>query len=408
MTFPDTRARPPSGRPRRFLPVLLTVLTAPACGARGGGDGSDPVVLTGRAEAAFPEDFGYLNAVRELADGRLLVADPLGKALYVVDMDEGVRERVGSVGEGPDEYLQPDATWPLPGDSTLLVDFGKGRLVRLDPDLRFGESRPIMTFSPLGAMISALPRAVDRRGRVYATSLGMGMGANRPDSGAIMRMDLDGSAMDTVGSYLLPTVDVSESGSDGNRSVSVTPIPYSPEDAWGVASDGSLVVARAADYRVEWTSPEGVTVRGEPVAYDPVVIGTGEKLDYVARQIRDGISIGVTQTGEEIRTTLSRGFGGGGSDEEPDLDIYDWPEFLPPFHEGRIPVDPEDRAWVRRHVPSGTGSLYDLFDREARRVASFALEGDREVLGFGARSVYVVRFDEYDLAFLERYPLPTT
>ena len=29
------------------------------------------------------------------------------------------------------------------------------------------------------------------------------------------------------------------------------------------------------------------------------------------------------------------------------------------------------------------------------------------VVGFGARSVYVVSFDAYDLAYLERYALPT-
>ena len=34
------------------------------------------------------------------------------------------------------------------------------------------------------------------------------------------------------------------------------------------------------------------------------------------------------------------------------------------------------------------------------------LEGDRRVAGFGRESVYMVGFDEFDLAYLERYGLP--
>ena len=55
--------------------------------------------------------------------------------LFVVDMDAGTRAQVGAEGQGPEEYRQPDAVWPLPGDSTLLVDLGNGRLVVLGPDL---------------------------------------------------------------------------------------------------------------------------------------------------------------------------------------------------------------------------------------------------------------------------------
>ncbi|HBE00703.1 MAG TPA: hypothetical protein DC060_21240, partial [Gemmatimonadetes bacterium] len=89
----------------------------------------------GAPTAVFPEDFGTIGSVRELPDGRVLVADPLSNALYALDMDAGTRVVIGREGEGPEEYQQPDGVWALPGGSTLLVDLGNGRLTTLDADL---------------------------------------------------------------------------------------------------------------------------------------------------------------------------------------------------------------------------------------------------------------------------------
>ena len=66
-------------------------------------------IQLGPPTAAFPEDFGAIQTVRELPDGRVLVADPLSKALYVVDLAAGTRDVIGGEGEGPEEYRQPDS-----------------------------------------------------------------------------------------------------------------------------------------------------------------------------------------------------------------------------------------------------------------------------------------------------------
>ncbi len=68
------------------------------------------------------------------------------------------------------------------------------------------------------------------------------------------------------------------------------PIPLSPEDAWGVAPDGSVVVARSQAYGVDWYAPEGTVVRGDTVAYEPVPITTAEKAEYF-RDIRSHVGI---------------------------------------------------------------------------------------------------------------------
>src|SRR3972149_4768324 len=130
------RTRVPGGS---VLALAVLAAAAPAATAQ---------TPLGRPNAKFPEDFGSVQTVRELRDGRLLVADPLGKELYLVDLAAGTRTVVGSQGQGPTEYLQPDAVWALPGDSTLLVDLGNGRVVALGPDLAFGPTLPIALSEP--------------------------------------------------------------------------------------------------------------------------------------------------------------------------------------------------------------------------------------------------------------------
>ena len=131
------------------------------------------VVRLGEPEAVFPEPFAVVSTVREFEDGRVLVADPLGQIVVRLDLDAGTADTIGAVGEGPDEYRQPDAVWPLPGGRTLLVDLGNGRLTELTPELRFGETRPFAMGNPGGGgMLMVLPQAVDDRGRVYFPDVG--------------------------------------------------------------------------------------------------------------------------------------------------------------------------------------------------------------------------------------------
>ena len=124
--------------------------------------------------------------MRELPDGRVLVADPLGGELYAVDMDAGTRTVVGRRGQGPGEYQQPDAVWPLPGDSTLLVDLGNGRLATLGPDLAFGPTRPIAQgdFQPGTPPMIALPQGVDGRGGSTSARWAARAGGSSPTRGA--------------------------------------------------------------------------------------------------------------------------------------------------------------------------------------------------------------------------------
>ena len=252
-----------SVRPAR--PVQLTLhawvgvaaICLPACGDSGaGGMGTDdhmPPEPLGPPDVVFPGDFGYVHTAVELSDGHVLVADPLGKALYRVDMENGRRTVVGSIGQGPGEYRQPDAVWPIRGDSILLVDLGNARLVHIGPDLAFGRSHPIATFSGDDAPVMVLPAAVDEEGHAFVSVLG---GYPPPDSGAILRIGLTMATVDTIARYKLREYEITETD-DGTY---VIPIRMSPQDAWGVAPDGSVVIVRAGHYGVNWFLPNGIVI----------------------------------------------------------------------------------------------------------------------------------------------------
>jgi hypothetical protein len=208
-----------------------------------------------------------------------------------------------------------------------------------------------------------------------------------------------------VAKVKLPERVRSESGGPGDRSVSIQQVPLSLEDAWGAAPDGSVVVARSVDYHVEWHRPDGSVVSGSPVAYEPSSLGDAEKQEWIDAQGRSGggLQIGVSIDNGVVQMSFGRG--GSRSDRE-EIDQYTWPETGPPFFDDRIPVDPMGRAWVRRFVEAGEDTTYDVFDGAGERTATYTLEGDRRVVGFGDASVYVVSYDEFDLNYLERYDLP--
>lgn len=129
--------------------------------------------------------------------------------------------------------------------------------------------------------------------------------------------------------------------------MSISPVPLSAQDTWGVGPDGSVIIVRSADYHAEWIGPDGSVTRE-----------------------------------------------------------YSWPDTKPAFYGDRIPVDPKNRAWVHRHTPAGGNTLYDLFDRSGARIGTVVLPPERRVVGFAPGVIYAVAFDAFDLAYLEGYSLP--
>ena len=356
------------------------------------------------ADASFPESFSSVRGLRELPDGRVLIADGFGQALVIVDMEAGTADTVGRVGGGPSEYRLPDRLFELPGDSLLLVDLGNGRLTVLDPDLEFGRTYPIMSASGegFGSTTLRLPRGVDGRGRIYyQQTAGIRPGSPVPDSAAVVRWDPANDAVDTIAVVKVEERKL-ETVADGMR---LAQTPLSPQDGWAVGRDGRIALVRSSDYHVEWMDRDRIVVRGPANPYEPVRIGMAEKEAWVDGRTRDGLSVAIDIGGGGARqATFSRGSTSG---PRFGVDEYTWPDRMQAFDAGGVYITPNGMLWVQQSAKTGADATFDVFDGEGRITRRVTLPAGREVVGFGPGVVYTVAADEFDLMWLERFRVDT-
>jgi len=374
----------------------LAVLGVALMGAASPPPSAAQEIIELRLEATFPEGFGHIGAIRPTSDGRVIVADPLGQVLLLIDLDTGNGERLGREGGGPGEYRQPDSVFPLPGDSTLLLDLGNGRLSVMGPDGAFGRTIPLARETASGALSVVIPRYVDGQGRFYYQAETV-TGGPVPDSAWIARFDLSTARIDTVAAIKLADP------ADHRRGARMMlgRVPLGAQDDWAVAEDGTVVIVRARDYSVARIRPGNGIVDGPPNEYHPYRVGTSDKEAWTEEFFTAQISMGIRRSADGTRqVTFSRGTQ---SRDDPDLDAYDWPDRLPPFRAGRTMVAPDHRAWVERYVPVGEAPIVDVFDADGVLASRVELPVGRRVAGFTDRAVYLVRTDRYGLQWLERY-----
>ena len=365
-------------------------------------------------EAVYPQAFSVAFNVRELDDGTVLVADPIGQALVRVDFATASADTVGGYGEGPSEYRQPDAVWPLPDGGTLLVDLGNGRLTELDADLDFGRTHSYSQGDPEDTtLVVVIPQGVDDRGRVYFN----GMPVEENDSLPVLRLDLETGELDTVARYMPPATRRDTAiDARGRQSLRLSMVPLSPTDAWGVGANGSVALARAAGapmsnaprelgYFLEWIDEDGTATPGPTIPYEPVPIGEAEKEGWTDRrdELGGGLRLEAAIDNGAVSVIAKRG---GPRPANEDLDRYAWPEVLPAFYPDRVAVDPLGRAWVRRYAEAGAATRYDVFGATGERAETVELGVGRRVVGFGEGTLYVIQMDDLGLQRLERYAMP--
>ena len=361
-------------------------------------------VELGQPTATFGEAFGLITSVRELSDGSLYVADPLGGMLVRLDAGLTSMTAIGREGEGPGEYRQPDGIWPVGGDNSLLVDLGNARLTRVDAAGNLGDGDPIVVPSAgggLGGMMMAIPGGTDDNGNVYFTGSAYTPEGVR-DSIELYRIQPGTGEPETVALLRAPEMNVQTSGGGNNQNVSVQPVPLGAADTWGVAPDGSVYIARVRDYSVEYHRSGGGVRKGDPVDYRPVSIGMAEKEEWDDQRARNGgVGVSVEMDNGRRRVSMSRSTGG-----RADLNALDWPERMPPFATARIRIDSDGNGWVRRNLEAGEPAQYDVFDTTGRLVKSVRFPPERTLIGFGDGTLYAARTDEFDQQFLEKYDIP--
>jgi hypothetical protein len=335
--------------------------------------------------ATLPAEFTSVNSVRELSDGRLLIADGGERKLVVADWSNGSVRQLGRNGSGPGEYVQPSTLLAIRGDSTILSDARNGRWLLLS-----GAS--IATTVGAGAVAiqrgARLPLGADDRGHVIFTkTIAIGGSASelpRRDSTMLIRVSRATGREETVAMLRARPTTISVKGPAANpTSVEVTINPLASGELATLFPDGWIAIARLDPYRIEWIAPDGTLIRGPSLPFERVVLDDRERRAFVERQ--------AAETGRPARDPAT---------------FPEWPEIVPPFRDALLRA-PDGRLWIRR-VPTAAhpNPPYDVVDRRGVLVARVTGEKDVDVVGFGRGVVYTVMTDEDGIQHLQRRPLP--
>lgn len=376
-----------------------------------------------RMEAEYPDPFTCVRwgSIRELSDGRLVVADPTEKRLEIIDFRRETGTKIGREGSGPGEWGLPMALVPLPGDTTLLYDPQNGRLQKILANGTMLEEGVSLGTGGGGMTITLPPRGYDRLGRLYFQSPGFTIRPGTPmvpsDSAPITRFDPRTSKTDTIGyiGTLRPQVQTSN---QGGRQMNMVMFggsnPFAPQPTWAVLPDGRVGIVGPEPYRVEWIASTGIRSSGPPVTYERLRVTEADK-----NPPRSGPSCSFTITRDvggaagEVRARATamaavgaRAGGAGGAPRD------DWPEFKPPFvtSGGQSPAvaTPTGELWVlRTRAANDEIPTYDVFDATGRMVSRVALPKGARLLGFGNGTIYLSRMDADDLVYIQRWRLDT-
>lgn len=380
----------------RILLALPVMLTLASCGSEVESDTADVRLATLELEASFPEAFSYLSSVREFADGSVLAADPTSQVLLRVDLDAGTADTLGRQGAGPQEYEGPDQVFPLPLDSTLLVDLGNGRLTVIDPEGTFVNWTPMTSTTGDGRARTIHPSFVDAAGNLYAG--GPYSPDGPPDTTALHRIDR-ATLEETRVAAAWHTPYVRRQPGEKRPILRLY-------DDWAVGSDGRMAVVRANGYSVDWYFPDGRVVHGPPNEVETFPVGVAEKEAEVEAFTASAVySMTLVGDGGTESFQMSRGVPPGGG---PGIDDLTWPETLPAFRVGGTLISPWGEAWVERLMPAGGPGRMEIFDERGVRLGFIELPPRSKVIAFGiwgdAGSIaYLARTDDVGLIWLGRY-----
>lgn len=430
----------------RVIPVALALFAAPMMAQQA------PRTLPA-PQAEFEEPFSQVAGLRELRDGRVIVADPRDKVVSVIDFRSGASASIGREGSGPQEFGMPMRLYAAPADTTLLFDPLNSRYLVIGPDAKPintfrledgmpglrppqgpgaapgapgapGQGRPQVAapggqgrgpgggpggIQMIGAGFTA--RAADARGRLYGEGSALTQGPDgRPvsaDSVPLLRYDRATRRMDTLTFIVLPKSNTQVSGSQGNMRVMIGGAnPLMPRDEWAVFPDGRVAVARAATYHIDFIAPDGTKRSGPRIAYTPIRMNAAEirheeGLRNAARATQMMMMV-ENRNGQMSRSAQI----GPGANAPPLEPLTDWPEVKPPFRAGQASVwaRPNGELWVRRtENAQARGTLYDVITAQGTVAFQVRLQDGVNLVGFGNNTIYTTRKDEDDLLYLRRH-----
>jgi hypothetical protein len=388
-----------------------------------------PLALA-KPDAEYGEPFTLIGGIRELKDGRVIVSDQRDKTLQIIDLKGGAT-KIGREGAGPGEYGLPGRLVPLPGDSTALFDMGNQRYLTIHPDGKAGKDFRLEAAAPPASaapapggeggrggrgggpmmMSFAPPRGVDAKGNIYYQGSPFTFGPDgapvSADSVAILRFDRGARRVDTVAYYRVPKSNTNVSGGRGNMSIRIGGAnPLTPTDDWTVLPDGRVAVLRHHDYHLDVFTNASRKVSGAAVPFERIRVDDAVKKmveDERVRNSRNAVRMSVSMGGGAGANTRQTEIGGRSGDLPP---LTDWPDFMPPFRAQAAVARPNGEIWVlRTRRPGDEIPTFDVFDASGKVIGKVSLPKNHRLIGFGQGTVYVIRLDDDDLQYLQRYRL---
>lgn len=381
--------------------------------------------------ATFEQPFSQVAGLRELANGKVIVADGRDKIVSLVDLAANSATKIGREGSGPAEFGLPARLFTAPRDTTLLWDPLNSRYLVIGPDGKPATTFMIETAPPApvrppggGAALAGGPpggfrtggmstaRTADARGRLYAESSPISINAEgqpvSADSVAITRYDRVTKRLDSLAWVRTPKNNSQVSGSQGNMNIRIGGAnPLAPRDEWTVFPDGRVAIVRASDYHVDWVLANGQRKSSPAIRFAPIRMGDADKREEEALRVKaraNQMMITMSNGPEGVRRSAQMGPGANAPPLEP---LTDWPAIKPPFRPGAGSVwaRPNGDLWVRRTEAAGAkGTLWDIIDAEGKVSYQVRLAEGMNLVGFGNGTIYTTKADEDDLLYLQRHP----
>jgi hypothetical protein len=336
--------------------------------------------------ARLAEEFGRINSVRELADGRVLITDNSSASrLVVANLTTGTVTEIGRAGNGPREYQHPlGRLIPLAGDSTLVTSGQRPPRWVIMSGAEIVESVP-MDSRPFLAASDAV--GADAAGNVLANRVNGTMKHDGPYTltkyAAVLANRRTGR-VDTVATMR---------GSEmSNRRVGTAEKPFwiSTQANFSVSEqsmlflDGWIATVRVEPYRVDWRSPDGKSTPGQDLDWKPVKVDDREKKAYDAR----------------VRKRTGTAY---------DHSRDPWAAAVSPIRPSPLIAAPDGNVWIFRSQWSGDESVrYDVVDRRGRLLGRVRLADNQRVVGFGKDAIYVAVVDDDGIERLQKHPWPAT
>ena len=377
---------PPSGGgsvTRDSAGIRIVESRSPAWTDRAGWAISDSATLQiGAMEGPVEYQFESIAAVRELTDGRVVVADHRAGQLRAYDATGRYLWASGRSGEGPGEYRRIATLGDGPGDSLWVWDFGLRRFTILTD--RGEVVRLVQVDAPLSSLL-----AVGRFGDgTFLMQESFSSGIHREGSAlglmrapaALVRISADGSLLDTVRlvmgrEYYL--------GEEGGRGVMSAPL-FARETSVALAGNEMSV--------------------GDQATFE---IGR-YALDGQLRAVVRVLDVDLRITHSDIQALVSRELDGLSSAEramrERHLASMAVPDTKPAY--GRLLLDPVENLWAAEYArhPSPPAQ-WTVFDRGGRLLGTVTMPDRFDLRQVGRDRVLGVWRDPLEVEYVRRYPL---